>query len=78
MRYPQFTCEDCEITIETEQGTDGKWRGRALIEDKITKLKVEVLPTLACDIEEDAFHMILSRVEQEVALIRDPSVIDFV
>jgi hypothetical protein len=78
MKYPPFTYCDCEITVETEQRTDGKWRGRASIEDKVTKLGVDVFPSPAFEAEEDAFNTILNRVEQEVALIRDPSVIDFV
>jgi hypothetical protein len=78
MKYPAFTYQDCEIRIETEQRTDGKWRGRASIEDKTTGITVELFPSIPFDAEEDAFHTMLNRVEQQVALIRDPAVIDFV
>jgi hypothetical protein len=78
MKYPPFTYCDCEITVETEQQTDGRWRGRASIEDKITRAIVEVFPSISFDAEEDAFHTMLNRVEQQVALMRDPAVIDFV
>ena len=78
MKYPLFRYHDCEITVETEQRTDGRWRGRASIEDNLTNIAVEVFPSIAFETEEDAFHATLNRMEQQVALIRDPSVIDFV
>ena len=78
MKYPPFTYQDCEVKIETQQRTDGRWRGKASIEDKITKVIVEVLPSIGFDAEEEAFQTMLNRVEQQVALIRDPAVIDFV
>ena len=78
MKYPPFTYRDCEIKIETQQQTDGKWHGKAFIKENTTKLTVEVFPPPACDVEADAFQMMLNRVVQEVGMIRDPAVIEFI
>ena len=78
MKYPSFTCEDCEILVETEQRPDRMWCGKASIVDKRTGFVLNLFPSVAFEIEEDAFHTTLNRVEQEIVLIRDPSAIDHV
>jgi hypothetical protein len=78
VKYPTFTYEGCEVTIETEQRDDSKWRGRASIVDKRTGFVLDLFPAVGFEAEDDAFHTTLNRAEQEIVLIRDPSAIDHV
>jgi len=78
VKYPTFTYEDCEVTIETEQRQDSRWRGKASIVDKRTGFVLDLFPSVGFKAEEDAFHTTLNRVEQEIVLIRDPMAIDHV